>query len=78
MYPGGAKEARAPRGFKAKTVKSAFFFFLVNFDLISSSHSVPRSTPVAWNPAYASDNCWDISIGPKFRILIIGLRLGLR
>ena len=33
-YPGGAKEARAPRGSTAKTVKSACFG--ANFYLISS------------------------------------------
>ena len=47
---GGTKGARAPCGSEAKTVKLACF----GPTFISFHHSAPRSTPLAWNPAYAS------------------------
>ena len=51
---GGAKGARAPCGSKAKTVKSACFWLM----FVWFHHSAPHSTPVAWNPAYASVGIW--------------------
>ena len=45
---GGAKGARAPRGYGAKIVKSACFGLI--FYQISLF-----STPLVWNPAHASD-----------------------